>query len=58
MDFIERFLRISPDGGSGLTELIWFTAALFTIVSVLFRKRVISAAWRHLTGGGLIVRRE
>ena len=37
MDFIERFFHISPDGGSGTTELIWLAVALFAIASVLFR---------------------
>jgi len=38
MDFVERLFHISPDGGSGTTELIWLAVALFVIARILFRK--------------------
>ena len=28
MDFIERIFGVSPDGGDGSTEMLWFGAAL------------------------------
>lgn len=40
MDFIERLFGISPDGGDGSTELMFF-AVFVIIVAVL--------AWRPLT---------
>ena len=39
MDFIERLLGVSPDGGDGLTELLYIAALL--LILVLFRWRVI-----------------
>ena len=37
MDFIERLLGISPDGGDGSTELMYI--AVFLLIVVLFRWR-------------------
>lgn len=51
MDFIERLFRISPDGGSGATEMIWLSIALFVVASILMRKQIVSAAKRRLFGG-------
>ena len=33
MDFIEKWFEVSPDGGSGATELLWIIA-LATVVAV------------------------
>ena len=38
MDFIERYFRISPDGGDGLLEIL--------LILLLFM--IIVAAWLHL----------
>lgn len=38
MDFIERFFGISPDGGSGLTELL-ILAVLIGVPALLFYRR-------------------
>ena len=38
MDFIERLIGVSPDGGNGTTELM-FLAALLLIVGVVKFKR-------------------
>lgn len=49
MDFIERWLHISPDGGSGASELLIITALgviLIGIVLVGFRRYLP----RNLTG--------
>ena len=35
MDFIERWLHISPDGGNGASELLIVTAVIITIISVV-----------------------
>jgi hypothetical protein len=35
MDFIERWLHISPDGGNGASELLIATAVIVTIIMVL-----------------------
>ena len=40
MDFIERLIGISPDGGSGLTEASYIF--LFALVILLFLRRRIS----------------
>lgn len=42
MDFIERWLNISPDGGSGASEILILTAVVVTVVSL------IAAARRYL----------
>ena len=34
MDFFERFLHISPDGGSGATEAIYIAAVLIALALV------------------------
>ena len=39
MDFIERWLRISPDGGNGASELLIVTAIVVTIISVVVALR-------------------
>lgn len=39
MDFIERLLGISPDGGDGSTELMYFVA---------FAAIVLALSWRWL----------
>jgi hypothetical protein len=38
MDFIERFLGFSPDGGSGATESMFFLVPLALFVLVVFRR--------------------
>ena len=38
MDFIERLLGISPDGGSGFTELV-ILLALIVMGAILVRSR-------------------
>jgi len=40
MDFIERWLNISPDGGNGTSEILIMTAIAVTIV-------VLAAAFRR-----------
>jgi hypothetical protein len=37
MDFVERFFGISPDGGDGSTELIYFGALVVIAAIVLSR---------------------
>ena len=39
MDFIERWLHISPDGGNGASELLIATIIILTIISVAVRLR-------------------
>ncbi len=44
MDFIETIFGVSPDGGSGATELL-FVAAVIAIVAALAMRRRL---WRGL----------
>lgn len=37
MDWIERLLGLSPDGGSGATELLFATAVVLGLVAVAAR---------------------
>jgi hypothetical protein len=39
MDFIERLFGISPDGGSGSTEVIVFGALILFAIAVAWRWR-------------------
>jgi hypothetical protein len=47
MDFIERILGISPDGGSGLTELLWFAVPLLIALYLAHKAR---GKWSHRRG--------
>ena len=40
MDFIERFLDISPDGGSGTTEAVYIAVFVAVVVVFILRRRV------------------
>ena len=35
MDFIERWLHISPDGGSGVSEFLIVTLIVLVIISII-----------------------
>jgi len=35
MDFIERLLHISPDGGNGASELLIVTVVILTIIMIM-----------------------
>jgi len=37
MDFIERIFGVSPDGGSGMIELLLFILPLLGLVAVILR---------------------
>jgi hypothetical protein len=43
MDFIERWLHVSPDGGSGALEMVYFLVAVAGAAGLLFRRPL-----RHL----------
>jgi hypothetical protein len=40
MDFIERWLGVSPDGGDGSLEVLYFIALAVVIVAIVFRSRI------------------
>jgi len=42
VDWIERLFHVSPDGGSGATELLYLTAAAIGIAAVARGRYVIS----------------
>jgi hypothetical protein len=40
MNFIERIFGVSPDGGSGLLEVLWFAVPIVAIIAAIqWRKR-------------------
>ena len=39
MDFIERWLHISPDGGNGASELLIVTVIVVTVISAVVALR-------------------
>jgi hypothetical protein len=41
MDFIERLFGISPDGGSGATEMLLMLAPLVACVGAIFGRRIV-----------------
>ena len=43
MDFIERWLGISPDGGDGSTEALYILAVI-AILALVFHKRIVQFA--------------
>jgi hypothetical protein len=43
MDFIERWLGISPDGGDGSTEALYILAVV-AILALVFHKRIVQFA--------------
>jgi hypothetical protein len=47
MDFIERWLGISPDGGDGSTELLYIVA-IAVVLAVLVGRRPIAAYLRQM----------
>ena len=40
MDFIERWLSLSPDGGDGTLEVLWFVGFVISILAVVFRRQI------------------
>jgi hypothetical protein len=42
MDFIERWLGISPDGGDGSLEALYLFVLLAIVSAVMFRKHIIA----------------
>jgi hypothetical protein len=40
MDWIERVLHISPDGGSGATELVYLAVGVCVVVAVVAARLV------------------
>ena len=46
MDFIERWFHVSPDGGSGATEIV-YVVALVVIVALLASRRRLAALVRR-----------
>ena len=49
MDFIERWLHLSPDNGSGLTEALLLLALMTLIVTIAGRRRLAELAERLFT---------
>ena len=45
MDFIERWFGISPDGGNGVLEAMYFVAVL-ALVCIVFRRHIALLLYR------------
>jgi hypothetical protein len=39
VDWIERFFHVSPDGGNGLLEAVYYAVAVLSITAFAFRRR-------------------
>ena len=39
MDFIERWFGVSPDNGSGATELLWLLVVVAAVVVTFYLRR-------------------
>lgn len=48
MDLIERYLNISPDGGSGATEAIYIAAVVLIGLALVLRRELTSMVRRGL----------
>jgi hypothetical protein len=48
MDFIERWLGVSPDGGNGGFELVIVACLAATVLGLVYRWRVRAAARRRV----------
>jgi hypothetical protein len=40
VDWIERIFGVSPDGGSGSLEVVYFAVAVLGITALAFRRRI------------------
>ena len=40
MDFLERYLHISPDGGSGATEVIYIAVVVLIALALVLRREI------------------
>lgn len=49
MDFIERLMHISPDGGNGATEMILLLAVSAIVAGIAFRHTIVRVV-RRLAG--------
>ncbi len=47
MDFIERWFHVSPDNGSGATEMLYLVVAAALVLGVLFRRRLVNFITRR-----------
>jgi hypothetical protein len=48
MDFIERWLGISPDGGNGTFELLIAASVTAVVLALAYRQRMLEFALRWL----------
>ena len=50
MDFIERWLQISPDGGNGTVEAAYLAAGMVFVLAIAFHKSLLRKLARQSTG--------
>jgi hypothetical protein len=48
MDFIERWLGVSPDGGNGTFELLIVASVAAVVLALAYRRRMLEFALRWL----------
>ena len=52
MDFIERWLGVSPDGGSGALEILVVACLAATALVLMYGRRMWAVARHGFTPGG------
>ena len=48
MDFIERLLDVSPDGGNGVTEASLVLGIFLVVMAIVFRRAIARATRRRI----------
>ena len=58
MDFVERWLSVSPDGGSGSFEAATIFTVLIVVCALVFRGKVQTAWYKKEDGATMIGHRR
>lgn len=48
MDWIERLLGLSPDGGDGSTEMLWLLALVIVVLAAAWRRGLLAFLTRRI----------
>jgi hypothetical protein len=58
MEFIEKLLGVSPDGGSGALELVYALVVIIVLVAAMRSRFLLGRVRRQLVAMGRVRRRE